>query len=243
MKHFLPVSGNSTRPAVTNTTRPTLLEGLRDGSDAVAWGEFFELYWPLLFVLATRGGCSDHTAEEVVQEVMLTVFRQKDVFRHDPQRGRFRDWLATVTRNQIAEYRRRPAQRVRASGGENRADSTERPANGDLPDTTWEAAFEEGLLMVLLEVVRQETNPRIYQAFELFTLCELSGTEVAKLTGLSRAAVYQGRRTVFKRLQELGASYGDDGRLHQRVKRALESLPDGAVERSLTQQIEKTMRT
>ena len=64
----------------TNTpTRATLLERLVDGHDAMAWDEFFRRYWPLVFYFARRRGCSDHTAEEVVQEVMLKVFRQRDL--------------------------------------------------------------------------------------------------------------------------------------------------------------------
>ena len=77
--------------------------------------------------------------------------------------------------------------------------------------------------MVLLAVVRQTTSPRTYQAFELFSLHGLSGAEVARLTGLSRNAVYQARKEVLRRLAELGAAYRDDGRLDARVKRALAS--------------------
>ncbi len=44
----------------------------------------------------------------------------------------------------------------------------------------------------------------------------------ARLTGLSRNAVYQARKEVVKRLAELGATYRDDGQLNARVKRALE---------------------
>ena len=96
-----------------DTTQATLLENLRDGSDPSAWEEFFARYWPLIYGSARRRGCSEHTAEEVVQEVMLKVFRHRDVFRYDPQRGRFRDWLGKLVRNQLAEHRRRPAQRAK----------------------------------------------------------------------------------------------------------------------------------
>jgi DNA-directed RNA polymerase specialized sigma24 family protein len=39
----------------------------------------------------------------------------------------FRDWLATVVRNKVAEYRRRPADRVRTPGGEVAREIEERP--------------------------------------------------------------------------------------------------------------------
>jgi RNA polymerase sigma factor (sigma-70 family) len=223
-------------------TRPTLLERLRDGSDQLAWDEFFKVYWPLVFCHAKHIGCSDQTSEDIVQEVMLAVFQQKDVFHYDPQRGRFRDWLRRLVRNKVAEHRRRPAQRVRARGIDVQTDSVE-PEAGDLPpDAVWEAAFESTLLAVLLDVVRQEVNPRTYQAFELFVLHDVPGAEVAKATGLTRNAVYLARRAVFHRLEELGGPYRDRGQLTDRIKQALESIPGGEVERSLNDRMERSMR-
>ena len=56
-------------------------------------GDFFERYWQVVFAYARRRGCSDDTAEEIVQDVMLAVFEKRDIYRYDPGRGRFRDWL------------------------------------------------------------------------------------------------------------------------------------------------------
>jgi len=224
-------------------TRTTLLERLRNGADQLSWDEFFRVYWPLLYVLARQRGCSDHTAEEVVQDVMLTVFEQRDFYQYDPSRGRFRDWLATVVRNKVAECRRRPSERVRAHGGDSDRGLPE-PADDELPpDAQCEASFEDGLLLVLLEVVRRETNPRTYLAFELSALHELRGRDVAEATGLTPNAVYKARKRVLRRLIELGGSYRDDGQLHQCLKRALELRPKAAIERGLTTRVENTIRS
>ena len=228
--------------ANNSDTHATLLERLRDAQDPLAWDEFFERYWPLIFGYARRRGCSDHTAEEIVQDVMLAVFEKCDVYQYDPARGRFRDWLGGVVRNQVAGRRRRPDERLRARGGNGHDAFTEPEAAEPSPDAFWEAAFEEALLSVLLDMVRQAMTPRTYQAFELFTLHELPGAEVARLTDLSRNAVYQARKEVFRRLRELGATYREDGQLSDRVKQALQSHPGAAVQRSLTTRITNTMR-
>ena len=107
----------------------------------------------------------------------------------------------------------------------------------------WEATFEEALLGILLDVVRREMNPQTYQAFELFTLNEMPGAEVARITGISRNAVYQARKEVLRRLQRLGASYRAEGRLAEDIKRAMAMRPHAAVERSVGVRISKTMRS
>ena len=228
-----------------NTTRASLLERLRDGTDPLAWDEFFRTYWPVIYAFARSRGCSDHTAEDIVQDVLLRVFEQKDIFRYDPERGRFRDWLGTVVRNKVAECRRRPSERIRprGEGGGDGEAALEPAGDGERPDEAWERAFENGLLLVLLDVVRRETNPRDYLAFELLALQDLPGRQVARLTGVTRNAAYKACRRVLKRLRELGGSYAEDGRLPERVKEALRLRPAAAAERAVTSRLERTMRT
>jgi RNA polymerase sigma factor (sigma-70 family) len=228
--------------ASTSKTHGTLLHRLRDGSDSLAWEEFFARYGPLIYGAARRRGCSDATAEEVVQEVMLKVFEQKDIFQYDPARGRFRDWLAVLVRNKIAERRRARAERMRAPGGDAPIEAVEPEAPPEGPDAVWEAAFEDALLSILLEVIRREMDPRAYQAFELYTLHEVPGEEVARCTGLSRNGVYRSHKRALRRLRELGAAYRKDGQLGERVKQAICARPPASAERSLSMRVEKTMQ-
>jgi RNA polymerase sigma-70 factor (ECF subfamily) len=231
------------RKIMTSTTRATLLDRLRDASDAVAWEEFFRLYGPAIYAFARCAGGSDTTAQEVVQEVMLSVFQRRDVFRYDPAKGRFRDWLRTVVRNKLAELRRRPAERIRARGGEEQPGFDEPQAADAPPDQAWEELFEHALLAALLEVLRQEMNPRTYQAFELLVLHELPGDQVARITGLTRNAVYLARGRAIGRLKQLGESYRDQGELAERLRRSMQLRPDESVERALSQRVEQTMRS
>jgi RNA polymerase sigma factor (sigma-70 family) len=229
--------------ASDSKTRATLLARLQDGANALAWDEFFQRYWRLIYTYARRSNCSDHTAEEVVQDVMLKVFEQKDYFQYDPARGRFRDWLATVVRNKVAEIRRKPSDQARAIGGNSDVVNIE-PQAGDLPpDDVWEDAFEQALLFVLLDVVRREMSPRAYLAFELFTLHEMPGAKVAKHTGLTRNGVYRASKRAMQRLKELGAGYAEDGRLSEEIKRTMRSQPCPAVEQSLTTRVVKAMQS
>ncbi len=191
---------------MATSTRATLLERLHDGANALAWDEFFEHYWSTIYAFARRRGCSEHTSEEIVQDVMLVIFQHRDVYQYDPARGRFRDWLGTVVRNKVAEHRRRPANRVQGAGGDSNHLVLDESADREGPDVAWEAAYESGLLLALLDVVRRESSARTYLAFELVELEGLSGNEAGRLTGLSGNAVYKAVKRVLGRLLALGAA-------------------------------------
>ena len=223
------------------TTQATLLERLRDGDDAVAWDEFFARYWPTIYRYARHRGCDEPTAEEIVQEVMLKVFQQRDVYRYDPMKGRFRDWLGAVVRNQVAEHYRRPANRVHGKGGDSNGQLEDVAADSEESDELWERIFEEQLLAALLSVVRRETSARSYLAFELIAIEGMSGHEAARLTGLSRNAVYKAHKRVIERLIELGAPYRSEGKLSRQIREAMAERPPASRERSLTERIQKTM--
>jgi RNA polymerase sigma factor (sigma-70 family) len=223
------------------TTSATLLERIRNGDDLLAWDEFFGRYWPAIYHFARRRGCSEHTSEEIVQDVMFKIFRSDDACRHDPSRGRFRDWLGAVVRNQVAEQRRRPADRVHGKGGASDAAALAEPDAGTTPEEDWDAAFESNLLAVLLDAVRRESAARTYLAFELVAVKGLSGDEASRITGLSRNAVYKAHRRVLERLVELGAPYRDDGQLTERIKQAIDDRPSPVTERSLTDAVHETM--
>lgn len=222
-------------------TRVTLLDRLRNASDHLSWEDFFQRYWPLMYASARHRGCSEHTAEEVVQDVMLSVFNERDIFQYDPARGRFRDWLHRVVRNKVVEFRRRPSERIRPAGGSSDPAVKEAEADEPQPDDAWEAAFESSLLTVLLDAVRREINPRAYLAFELAALGDLPVGQIARVTGMTRNAVYKTRKRVFNRLVELGAPYRDRGQLGRHMRESLNSRPAAVVERSLTTRVEKTM--
>jgi RNA polymerase sigma factor (sigma-70 family) len=224
----------------TANTRASLLDRLHQGADPVAWDDFFRRYWPYIFSIARQRGCSEHTAEEIVQDVMLAVFEKKAVFCHDPARGRFRDWLAGVVRNKVALQRRSPAERCRAIGGDELLPEIESPAES--PDVQLDAAFDQAMLAFLLDVVRAEVHPRTYQAFEAFALGGCSGAEAARLTGLTPNAVYQARKNIVQRLRELGAAFDRNGPPDKLLQAAIRSRPSAVVERSLHSRIERTIQ-
>jgi RNA polymerase sigma-70 factor (ECF subfamily) len=131
-------------------------------------------YAGLVFHLAARS--LDRTAaEEIVQDVFLTVWRRAAVF--DPARGRFRSWLLQIAHRRILNELRSRSRRPRLEpdpGGELAA---------TLPDPSpepSEAAWEEYRRAVLRAAV-EALPPKQRQALGLAFFDELSHEQVAGL--------------------------------------------------------------
>jgi RNA polymerase sigma factor (sigma-70 family) len=131
------------------STRPSLLLRLRDPGDVTSWNSFAEIYGPLIRGFCRGSGLQEADASDVSQEVLTQVARSIRSFEYEPDRGRFRDWLGTVTRHKISRFISLRDRIDRPLGGEESTghfDAIESPE----ADTEWTAAFHDRILQVAL---------------------------------------------------------------------------------------------
>lgn len=181
-------------------TSYSLLLGLRDYSNATAWGRFLREYGPRILAWCRRHGLGDADADEVTGMVLLKLAGRMRHFEYDA-RSRFRGWLRTVVDSQVREFL---AQRRRLPGG---------PAGQDLlaavPDPHEAEGLEAELEAVLTpEVaaavadVRARVEPHTWRAFWRTTCDGRKGAEVAAELGIAVASVHQARSRVARLLRE-----------------------------------------
>src|SRR3954471_10952390 len=82
-------------------TRASLLLQIRDGANLVAWREFVGLYGPIVYGFARKRGLQDADAADLMQDVMRSVTTAIGQLDYDRNRGTFRGWLFTITRNKL----------------------------------------------------------------------------------------------------------------------------------------------
>ena len=113
---LLPRSGvDHTMPQYPDT-RASLIVRLKDRADQEAWGEFVEIYWPIVYRLACRKGLQHADAEDLAQQVMSAVANAIHRWVPDETRGRFRTWLNRIAQNLIINaLTRRPPDRLPAT--------------------------------------------------------------------------------------------------------------------------------
>jgi len=184
-------------------THPSLLVRLRDPRDGAAWAEFVALYVPLVYGYARKQGLQDADAADLSQEVLGTVAGAVGRLEYDPRRGAFHNWLFTVVRRKLSNWRR--TQRNRPDGSNDAAPDRlleQYPASEGV-EAEWEAEWEERVFAWACEQVRRDTTDTTWQAFWRTAIEGQSGKQVAADLGLSVPAVYHARSRIFARLKEL----------------------------------------
>jgi RNA polymerase sigma-70 factor (ECF subfamily) len=176
-------------------TSVSLLLRLRRGSDQTAWERFVELYTPLMYGWATRLGAQDGDACDLVQDVLVILFRVLPTFDYDRERS-FRSWLRTVVTNKWRERWRKLAPTVVS------ADVLDGLSDGDV-ESSWDDAQERAeLCRQALGLIREEFSPTTWAAFVQTAVEGRPVTDVCAELGLSANAVYLARSRVLSRLRQ-----------------------------------------
>ena len=161
---------------------------VRDGRDRAAFAELFDHFAPRLKGFIMRSGTPAAQAEEIVQDVMLTVWRKAAQF--DPQRAQVSAWIYQIARNRQIDVTRKGR----------------RPLPEDLdqdpqtePDTAEMLVVEqEGRL---LKQALAQLKPDQREAIERAYWGEFSHQEISDQTGLPLGTIKSRIRLGLERLR------------------------------------------
>lgn len=95
-------------PEVTPSSispQTTAMLAVRNQRDRAAFAALFDHFAPRLKGFVLRSGVSNAQAEEIVQDVMLTVWRKAQQF--DPQRAQVSAWIYQIARNRLIDLLRK----------------------------------------------------------------------------------------------------------------------------------------
>jgi RNA polymerase sigma factor (sigma-70 family) len=184
-------------------TRASLLVRLRDPRDADAWRQFVELYAPLVYGYLRKQGLQDADAADLSQDVFAAVSAALGRLEYDPARGAFRNWLFTVVRRKVSDWRSAAGNRTRGSGDTDTRHLLEQCPAPEGVEAEWEAEWRQRLFAWACEQVRPDVTEATWQAFWRTAIDGQPGKRVAADLGLSVAAVYHARSRVLARLKDV----------------------------------------
>ncbi|SMC12547.1 ECF RNA polymerase sigma factor RpoE [Roseovarius aestuarii] len=161
---------------------------VRDQRDRAAFAALFDYFAPRLKGFVMRSGTSAQQAEEIVQDVMLTIWRKAEMF--DPHRAQVSSWIYQIARNRQIDVVRK----------ENRPVPEELAEDpGAEPDAPQILAIEQeaGKLKNALSRLNREQLEMIEKAY----LGEMTHQEISTQTGLPMGTVKSRIRLGLERLR------------------------------------------
>jgi RNA polymerase sigma-70 factor (ECF subfamily) len=186
-------------------TSVSLLERLAGAPSDDDWRRLDDVYQPLLRAWMARAGVADSDADDLVQEILLVVFREVAGFEWRGQ-GAFRAWLRTILAHRVRDYFRGQKYRPTATGDSDflrQLDELESPdsALGRL----WDREHDEHVAAALMQRVQGDFAPVTWQAFRRHALEGEPAVQVAEALGLSLNSVLLAKSRVLKRLRQESA--------------------------------------
>ena len=179
-------------------TPQTLLKKIADlaeGDDAVVWLEFVELYTPPLrhFIRSVNQTLSAADVEDAVQEIFVRLTEVLRTNGIDWAKGRFRDYLAVMTRRLLVDcYRAEQSRLAALDRAANPVRNQMTLADGDpgtLVDAEWQVAVRKAAIEhVLTQTAVSEQSKRVYRAA---VLEQRPMKDVAAEFGITYAAAKQ----------------------------------------------------
>jgi RNA polymerase sigma-70 factor (ECF subfamily) len=184
-------------------TSISLLNRLRLNPDEDSWKRFVDVYAPLIRGWLRRYDVTQEDAEDLAQEVMTAVVRKLPDFEHNQQRGAFRNWLRTVTVNQLRALWRARQGREAGTGDSNVARMLDQLEDPDsILSRLWDQQHDHHVARRLMELVQPQFEAKTWQAFRRVVLDGIKAAEVAQELGLSVNAVTLAKSRVLSRLRQ-----------------------------------------
>ncbi len=183
-----------------------LLAGCRRGNSA-AWDEVFDLHYDATtrFVFQLGSDLSREDAEEISQEVFLSVIRNLDSFHGQSQ---FQTWLFRIAVNKTRDFREK-RQAAKRGGGQvplslNAEDpetglTLDPPATTPAPDVNLLAEEQAGMVHVALDRLGDSCR----EVIELRYFGDLSYDEISNTLGLNPKTVSSRLSKCLGKLEEI----------------------------------------
>jgi RNA polymerase sigma-70 factor (ECF subfamily) len=183
------------------STRYSLLLRIADAGDSAAWSEFLAVYEPLVYGLGRRRGLQDADARDLCQEVFRAIATAARRFDPSPEKGSFRAWLFTITRNLLSNLCRRERCQVSGQGGSDFLRLIETQPAHDEHAWLVEQDYQKRLLQFAANSVQGEFAATTWQAFWRTAVELRTVGEVAAELGQSPGSIYIARSRVLARLK------------------------------------------
>ncbi len=181
------------------STSKSLLSKISVG-DEIGWEEFYRNYAPLIWLRGGDLGLYKGEKQDLIQDVMLTMFTIAGKFKYDREKGRFRDYLRTIIDRRAVDIIRRRDQAIPV--GEDILRIKDKLVSAE-QDDRWLAEWKTHVLNQALVELKSALEPITYQIFELYALKGWTPGRVQDFLKVSKSSVYTAKSRAVDKLIEI----------------------------------------
>lgn len=180
---------------MSNTTRYTLIQRVKDPNNQHAWSVFTESYSGYITAVLLKVGIVAADVEDIRQDVMLKLWHKLPSFEYVPKQAKFRSWLYRVISNTAYTY-------LSSQGAKGKREVSYFQDGGEQSSKLVEMMDEEWKSFICEKALNNIKGVFSEQSIEIFE-SSLKGVSVAKLAEkfqLKENTVYRIKNRVKERL-------------------------------------------
>ncbi len=181
-------------------TRHSLLSRLKDCENQAEWKEFFDCYWRLIYGFARKSGMGDADAQDIVQEVMLSVTKSLPDYRRQ-QGSSFKAWLLTIVRRRMADHWRTRLPKDQLTGPLPEQSSS-LGAEDPALEVLWQEEWETRLYEAAAQQVQQRVGAKNYLIFDMIVRQRIPLGDVSRSLGVNAAQIYLAKHRVGRHMKQ-----------------------------------------
>jgi RNA polymerase sigma-70 factor (ECF subfamily) len=186
-----------------NSTSTSLIEQVKQG-DRGKCEQLMRVYRPVVLWWCRSKVPRHEDREDLVQEVFSTVFQKIGEFTKQPHRGAFRAWLKQITQYKLLEHHKQAGHCPPPAGGT--AAQERLAAVPDIHQDESSAAEQVSERRILLRSAMAEiracVEPNTWEAAWRTVVEDQPAADVARVLGMTTAAVYIAKSRILKRLRQ-----------------------------------------
>ena len=180
-------------------TRYTLIEKIKNRHDDKSWEEFNYFYKAFIHSLLIRFGVSHTDRDDLVQKVLLKIWRKIPEFECRPGKSKFRNWISCIARTEsymlFRTHKRYEKKLMKAAENEASLED-EDPLVYQLAEEEWKVHIST----LAWERIKGDLSETYRECFELLGQ-GLSVDEIAVRLELKKNTVYVYHQRVLQRLR------------------------------------------
>ena len=183
-------------------TRDSLIAQIRDPADQDAWEQFVQIYRPIVRRIAIKRGLQPADAQDLAQQVLISVAGAIGRFQKSSASTRFHHWLRRVARNAIINALSRKPADIAAGGSAvlDLLDEVQQPDEATADLIALE--YRRELYLRAAEMVQVDVAADTWAAFEMTVFDGISVEAATRELGKSIGAIHAARSRIMKRLRD-----------------------------------------